>query len=318
MKVAKLSAVAVAVAVVLVTVSAYAGDRLLPTDMLEPGRFFSEFGYSYSMTEGELVLGTVKADIKGEEHRISVALGFGLSDGVDVEIRSGYIATGSSDLEADFLGSHVEMESYTEGIEDTDFRLRFRIADERTSGADAVFALIGIFPSGYRKDGQGEVKINGALVQDGKRDYPGDGVISYGAGFAVSGTSGNIKPYMVCSYVFGGRRKRHDVKEHYSDEATLQLGFQVHTAHHAKFDFSLMAVQNSPSTTESHGARSREADFLMGGAAFGMYFEFAPDATFMIGIMYVMIEGHQIDRDTGDKIEDAFGIIPMIGLHILF
>jgi hypothetical protein len=309
---------AVAVAVVLVSTSAYADNRLLPTDMLDPGRFFMEFGYAFSSGTGEVEMGGIDVDAKFDEHRINFGFGFGLAPGADVDIRTGYIATGSGRMEADTFLGHVEMETYAEGVEDTAFSLRFRLADEQTNGANVIFALTGVFPSGYRKDGQAKIELNGVEVQDQKRDYPGEGVVSYGAGFAVSGTSGSIEPYMVGSYIFGGRRERHDIDEHYADEAALTLGMQVHTSPHAAFDFSLSAMHNSPETVESDRSRSREASFLMGGASLRMLFEFAPDATFYIGITYVMIEGHQIDRDSGDKLKDATAIIPTIGFHILF
>ena len=291
---------------------------LLPTDMLEPGRVGGEFGYSYSVGEGELDMGGIDVDAEFTEHDLNFILGLGLSRGLDAVFTTGYVATGSGKMKADTFLGKVEMESYSEGIEDTRLDLRIRLADRRTNGADAVFSIIGVFPSGYRKDGQGRIKLNGVEVQDMKRDYPGEGVISYGAGFAVSGQSGNIEPYMVCSYIFGGRRERHNIDEHYSDEAMLQLGIQASTSTNATFDFSLVGMHSSPSTIEDHGSRSREADFLMGGANFRMCFEFAPDATFIIGIIYMMIEGHQVDRDSGDRLKNASSIIPGISFHILF
>jgi hypothetical protein len=316
MKVARLFAVAAAV--VLFSTGAYADNRLLPTDMMDPGRFFMEFGYALSSGSGELDMGGIDVDAKFEEHRIPFGLGFGLSPGVDVDIHSGYVATGTGRMEADTILGHVEMKTYVEGIEDTSLSLRFRLADERRNGANVIFALTGVFPSGYRKDGEPEIELNGTKVNDLKRDYPGEGVVSYGGGFAISGTSGSIEPYMVGTYIFGGKRKRHDIKEHYADEAALTLGMQVHTSPHAAIDFSLSVMHNSPETVESDRSRSRESGFLMGGASLRMFFELAPDTTFYIGIMYVMIEGHQVDRDSGDKLKDASSIIPSIGFHILF
>jgi len=316
MKILKM--LSIAVVIVLLTTSAYADNRLLPTDMMDPGRFFMQFGYALSIGTGELDMGGTDVDAKFHEDRIPFGLGFGLAPGADVDIQTGYTAMGTGNMEADTFLGHVEMETYAEGIEDTRFSLRFRMADERRNGANVVFALTGIFPSGYRKDGEPEVELNGTKLSEAKRDYPGEGVVSYGGGFAISGTSGNIEPYMVASYIFGGKRTRHDVDEHYADEAALTLGMHVHTSPHAAIDFSLSGMRNSPETIEDNRSRSREAAFLMGGANLRMFFEFAPDATFYIGVMYVMIEGHQVDRDSGDKLKDATSIIPTIGFHILF
>lgn len=321
MRTARIGAILIAVVVLFYSASAYADNRLLPTKMLQPGRFYAEARYGYTMGEAKLSLSILELDVENTEHRINMGFGFGLSDGVDVDIRTPYIATGSSMWEGDIpLTGHVKIETYQEGFDDTTLSVRFRLAEEQAAGADVLFAPIVVLPSGYRKDGQAEFEVDGVVApgDEMKRDYPGEGVLSYGAGLAVSGTAGNLEPYFTCSYIFGGRRKRHDVKEHYADEATVTLGFQAHTGPQAAFDFSVMAAYNSPETHEDHGDRVRAAHFMMGGANVSMYVEFGRDATFIIGISYVMIESHMVDRDAGLRIEGTTAMIPHIGIHILF
>ncbi len=321
MRVARISAILVAFIVILHTASAYADNRLLPTKMLQPGRFYAEVRYGYTTGEGKLTLSILELDVENLEHRINMGFGFGLSDGVDVDITTPYIATGSSMWEGDIpLTGHVEIKTYQEGFDDTKLSLRFRLAEQDRSGADVLFAPIVVLPSGYRKDGQAETEVDGVVApgDEMKRDYPGEGVISYGAGLAVSGRAGNLEPYFTCSYIFGGRRKRHDVKEHYADEATVNVGFQAHTGPQAAFDFSVFAAYNSPQTHEDHGGRTRAAHHMMGGATVAMYVEIGRDATFVLGITYIMIESHMADRDAGIRIEGATAMIPQIGIHILF
>ena len=321
MKAARISAILIAVAIVLYSATAYADNRLLPTKMLQPSRFYAEVRYGYTMGDAKLTLSILELDVENAEHAINMGFGFGLSDGIDVDIRTPYIATGTSTWEGFIpLTGDVKLESYQEGFGDTTLSLRFRLADQQRAGADVVFAPVIILPSGYRKDGEPEVEVDGVVApgDEGKRDFPGEGVLSYGASFAVSGRAANLEPYFACSYIFGGRRKRHDVKEHYADHALATFGFQAHTGPQAAFDFSVSVGYSSPETHEDHGDKVRAAHHMMGGATVAMYVEFGRDATFMIGISYIMIESHMVDRDAGLRIEGATAMIPQIGFHILF
>lgn len=304
-------------AAVLVCTAAYADNRLLPTDMLEPGRFFGELTYSFSSGSGELALAGQEVDVKSEEHRLQVHIGFGLADGVDVDIATPYLATGTTNFEADIGFGIVKIDSYAEGFDDTTFSVRFKLADRRANGADFLFGVIAVFPSGYRKDGELGVEL-GAIDVRPKRDYPGEGVISYGAGFAMSGSSGSFEPYMTGTYIFGGRRERHEIDEHYSDEAAVAVGLQAHTSPHAAFDIAFSASRNSPQTSENHGDRVRAAAFIAGGVRLAMYFEFAPDATFVLGVSYIMVESHLTDKDAGLRLRGVTSIVPTIGFHVLF
>ncbi len=234
----------------------------------------------------------------------------------NVEIVTPYIAESRSEIDVELLDT--KLDTWTEGLDDTKLSLRFRLSDKRKNDVNCLFSLISVFPSGHRKDGTLGEESGGATVSEPKRDYPGEGVISYGAGFAVSGTSGSFEHYLAASYIFGGRRTRHEIKEHYADEAMLQLGVQIRTAPHAAIDFNLTGFYNSPETWEDDRDRTRRASFIVGTANIGMYLEFAPDATFMIGARYTMIETHEIDRDSGVKLKEAIAITPTIGFHILF
>jgi hypothetical protein len=320
MRAARISAILVAVLTILYSATAYADNRLLPTKMLQPGRFYAEVRYGQTMGEGKLSLSILELDVENIEHRINMGFGFGLSDGVDVEITAPYIATASSMWEGYIpLTGYVEIESYQEGFGDTAVAVRFRLSDQQSAGADALFSPIVVLPSGYRKDGQPEVKVDGVVSpgDEVKRDYPGEGVISYGAGFAVSGRAANLEPYFGCTYIFGGRRKRHDIKEHYADEARATFGFQAHTGPLAAFDFSVFVGYTSPETHEDDG-KVRVAHHMTGGANVALYVEIGRDTTFVIGISYVMIETHMVDRDAGLRLEGATAMIPHIGFHILF
>lgn len=320
-----LVAVAVLVAALTFCASAYADNRLLPTNVLRPGRFMLQLDYDYSSFRGKQTLPGLESDIKGEGHTINLNFGFGLVKDMDVEIECSYVATETAEFEVDLSSwgmGVAEFRGYTEGIDDTTLNLRFLLAKEKRDDVNFSFNLIGIFPSGERKDGQPEIKIKGTIPflqeQDCKRDYPGTGVASYGAGLALSGTSGDFEPYLAGSYIFGGRRRRHDIKEHYADEATIILGMQVHSSDEAALDLSFTAIHASPETTEDDRDRSREAAHWAGGVSLTMYMEFADDATFMIGISYFLLESHMVDRDTRARMEDASGIIANIGFHVLF
>jgi hypothetical protein len=313
----RLSALAVMAAVLLAGASAYADNRLLPTDMLEPGRFYTEMIYSYNTLTAKLVQDPNEVDVDGEEHTIDLTLAFGVSNGVDVVIRTPYLATGESRWEMDTFLGWAKFRSYSEGFNDTNLSIRFKAADKRSGGADLVLSAICVLPSGYRKDGEAGVEVAGYDIRP-KRDFPGEGVVSYGAGLAVSGESGYLEPYLTAAYVFGGRRTRHDIKEHYADEASLGVGIQAHSSPHATFDFRILAIYNGPQTNESGGDRVRSSNFMLGMASMGMYFEFAPNATFIIGISYIMMETHQADRDADLVLKGATGMRPSIGFHILF
>jgi hypothetical protein len=318
MRTGKLVAVVVATTVFLVTTNTYGDNRLLPADMLDPGRFFSQLSYIHTASNGKLTFAGEETGLKSEEHRIQLSFGFGVTNALDVEIAVPYVATATSRLKENTVLGLVEMSTYTEGLDDTQFHLRLRLADEKTSDVNILFSLIGVFPSGERKDGQPRLKLDGVELQDYERDYPGEGVISYGAGFAASGPSGRLEPYVAGSYIFGGRRIRHHIKEHYADEALLQAGLQMHAGPQVTFDFCLLGIYNSSQTYEEDRDRVREDPFLIGGISLAAHLEFAPNVTFIIGAAYTMIESYQIDRDADIKMKDTKVVRMTVAFHILF
>jgi len=314
----KITALIAAAIVLLSAGSIYADNKLLPTDVLDPGRFFSDIRYGYTSLEGQIASSGMETDVEGGEHRINYVLRIGIANGFDVEASTSYLAEGSINWEADTFLGHVEMKTLEEGIDDTTVSFRFKLAEEGRDGVNFTFALIGVLPSGQRKEGEPEIHLDGVKLQDEKAGSPGNGVVSYGAGFSVSGRSGNFEPYLLGSYIFGGRRERHEIDEHYADQAQLQVGIQWHTSPHAAFDFSIMAVRNSPQAQEEDRSKTVSNSFIMGYAFIGMYFEFAPNATFILGAAYGLMESHVVNRSDGARMEGVSAFVPSIGLHLLF
>jgi hypothetical protein len=312
MNVTKLVAAVVVILAVLFSTNAYAGNRIVPTDVLDPQQFY--FGIYH---EGSLGFSKVEnflaypADGNREEGEFLTPfyMGFGLFPNCDMVMKCAFISTHLEMIDEEFIPppGEMEMERRTEGFTDTEFNIRYRMPFHRESPINVAVGLIQIFPTGKRTEGHYEYEEDGIKYDNKKLDYPGEGVFKYGEEFAVSGAFGVLEPYLGLSYIIGGQRNIHRVSESYSDDVTLDMGLQVHTLAkevrvgapdalrrfrpNVSFDFRLRIIRHSTERRmfepwDRSWLEVREKPYSEYSFIQGIYFEMTRGAVFFIRWSY--------------------------------
>lgn len=294
-------------------------DALTPTDVLEACQFSATVRLQFLSGRGDVRNDPVfEADF--EDHTFEALLGIavGLGAGLEVELSIPYRFRGTLEGDGDILGASFESEDESLGFGDLQISPVFRLLREDASSPQLIVGAIAVAPTGNDKRGDAKVEIGGVPVSDGEEGGIGQGVWKFGGLAGISKNLGLVEPYLLVSYVWGGKRERNDVDEERADVGTILAGAEWHLSPTTRLDTRALFFFVGEDVIEENGQEAiEEAHFRFGFEA-SVYANLGGGFTLILGGGILFVEDHTIDEVDEEDLKDAFQWNLGVGLHFVF
>jgi hypothetical protein len=290
-------------------------DALLPTHLIDGGQAFATATFQYIRGEGDTTLFGTKGDFEQTAYDVQLDAGIGL--GAGIEIDASIVGQFSGRTKSDFSSLSASFDSVSRGFSDLGLAAIYRILKDDTTTPQLIIGAIGVAPIGNDKNGQPRITVFGVRTQDSTESGIGDGVWRYGLEAGLSKKLPVLEPYILTSYIFGGKRRENGVNEDRADVWNLTVGGQWHLSPQATIDtrgvFSRVGVDRQ----EAGGSQVKSELHFNSTVQASLYLHLGSGVTFTLGGGATFVEDHTVNDLLQLGVKDDLVWFIQAGLHIL-
>ena len=290
-------------------------DALLPTHLIDGGRVFATATFQYLQGKGDADLFGSSGDFDQKAYQVQLDAGVGL--GAGFEIDASIVGQIRGTTKADFSTPNVEFESESRGFSDLTIAALYRILKDDTAVPQFIVGGIVVAPVGNDKNGQPETTIGGTKIQDSEEAGIGQGVWHYGLEAGISKNLVVVEPYLLTSYVFGGKRRENGVNENRADVWNVMVGAQWHLSPGATIDTRAIFTRDGIDRHEDNGTQVKEQNHFTYTGMANLYLHLGGGVTFIVGGGAFFVEDHELNDLAQLSSKDDFIWFVQAGLHIL-
>ena len=290
-------------------------DALLPTHLIDGGQVFVTGTFQYLEGHGDAQLLGVDGDFEQKAYQVRLDGGVGLGMGFEIDASIAGQFRGTTD--ADFANGTVGFESESRGFSDLTVEARYGILKGDTALLQLVVGGILVAPVGNDKKGQAETVIGGVRIQDREESGIGEGVWHYGLEAGISKNFGPLEPYLMTSYVFGGKRRENGVNEDRADVWTVLAGAQWHLSTQVTIDTRAVVSRDGIDRQEDNGSQAKEENHFTYAGEADLYIHLGGGATLILGGGAFFVEDHELSDLAQLSAKNDYVWFVQVGLHIL-
>jgi hypothetical protein len=218
---------------------------------------------------------------------------------------------------ADFANGTLGFESESRGFSDLTVAAVYRILKDDPALPQLIVGGILVAPVGNDKKGQAETVIGGVRLQDQEESGLGQGVWHYGLEAGISKSLGIVEPYLLSSYVFGGKRRENGVNEDRADVWTVLAGAQWHLSPQVTIDTRAIVTRDGIDRQEDNGSQAKEENHFTYAGEADLYVHLGGGATLILGGGAFFVEDHELNDLAEISAKNDYIWYVQVGLHIL-
>jgi hypothetical protein len=294
---------------------AKAQEGLTPTDILSMGRFTAAGYLGASIGQASLEANTFDEDGDIREFLLRLEVAVGLGAGFEVEA-SLPIAL-MSELEFDSGG--VEFKQESKGLGDLTLGLNYALIQETKDAPQLLIGAFVVLPTGDDEAGEPEIVVNNVVVQDGEDAGFGTGAFQYGFQVGLSKRAGQVEPYLLFRYLFGGTGDDGDVETEFANVGTLLLGMEIHAGDQLTIDIrGILEFRSDEVEEDEFNNETTEEAHVSYGLQGRLYASLGSQVALVLGLGAFSTQDHAINEESDLDLTGVIIITAEVGLQISF
>ncbi|HVE42890.1 MAG TPA: hypothetical protein VNM14_23620 [Planctomycetota bacterium] len=290
-------------------------DALLPTHLIDGGQVFVTGTFQYLEGHGDAQVLGLDGDFDQKAYQVRLDGGVGL--GMGFEIDASIVGQFRGTTDADFANGALGFESESRGFSDLTVAALYRILKDDSALPQLIVGGILVAPVGNDKKGQSETVIGGVRIQDKEESGIGQGVWHYGIEAGISKNLSLIEPYLLTSYVFGGRRHENGVTEDRADTWNVLVGAQWHLSPQATIDTRAIFSRDGIDRQEDNGSQVKEHNHFTYSGEVDLYAKLGGGVTLILGGGAFFVEDHELNDLAQLNVKNDYVWYVQVGLHLL-
>ncbi len=289
-------------------------DALLPTHLIDGGQVFVTGSFQYLQGKGDADFPTSSGDFKQKAYQVLLDAGVGLGMGFEIDASIAGQIRGTT--KADLSTPNIEVETESRGFSDLTLTGLYRILKNDAVTPQLIVGGILVAPVGNDKKGAPEISSGGITVK-GAESGIGQGVWHYGLAAGISKSLTVVEPYLLTSYVFGGKRRENGVNEDRSDVWNVTAGARWYLSSEASIDTRAIFNRNGREWKEDSGVQVKEETHFTYTGEANLYLRLGSGVTLILGGGAFFIEDHEVNNLARIDLKDDVVWFVQAGLHVL-